>query len=774
MTPNRQLPLGVFALALTIAIAVLLIRGQVSTDMSGFLPAGNTLEQQFLLEGLRQGPAARVLLLGITGGDQPARIAASRALSEQLRSSGMFIRVENGLSPDLIGPDSLLLRYRYLLDPRPAAQLYSVASLRQALSERLDELVSYGGQLAEQQLRGDPTAAMQTLLGSFVRGGSSADVDEVWQSADQQTALLLLETRASGTDLDAQENNLQLISKTFAALNPGVLELQMTGAPMFAVASRSTITSDVRWLSIAATLLLAALLLVVFRSPLLLLLMTVPLGSGVLAGTAAVILLFGEIHGIALAFGITLLGVAIDYPIHLYSHVSAGQVADSARRIWPTLRLSVLTTAVGYSVLLLTEFPGLAQLGVFNLTGLIAAAVVTRWVLPAIPYRPRKLHGLGGFKRLAAIRLRPGPALLVCLAGTLLLVSGWWLRDHHNSFWDDSLAAISPLDSSLLAVDRSLRQASGASEVGQALIISAATPEQVLQSMEHIAPSLDALVAEGILQGYQLASDWLPSQASQQARQQALPHPDELLRRLSLASNDLGIRTAALQPFIQSIGDSRELPPLTLKKLQDSPLAVRLSPLLQPARQAWRGVIPLTGLADAERLRSRLAALSETAVSYVDQRATTEDMLTEFRRSALQQLAWGALVIILILLLALRSGRAIFQVALPIALALLATLAGLRLLDISLSLFNLIALLLVAGIGIDYALFFARSSRLKNDLETSARTLQSITVSALSSLIVFGLLAQSSIPVLHMLGVTVALGVACSFLLTFIGSRASV
>jgi len=92
-------------------------------------------------------------------------------------------------------------------------------------------------------------------------------------------------------------------------------------------------------------------------------------------------------------------------------------------------------------------------------------------------------------------------------------------------------------------------------------------------------------------------------------------------------------------------------------------------------------------------------------------------------------------------------------------------------LGVSLSLFNLVALLLVTGISIDYALFFAHSGDDKLGHQRKACTLQSIVVSACSSLIVFGLLTYSTIPVLQTLGLTVTVGVFCSFILTFIGSR---
>jgi predicted exporter len=102
-------------------------------------------------------------------------------------------------------------------------------------------------------------------------------------------------------------------------------------------------------------------------------------------------------------------------------------------------------------------------------------------------------------------------------------------------------------------------------------------------------------------------------------------------------------------------------------------------------------------------------------------------------------------------------------------------LALLHGLGVALTLFHLIALVLAAGLGLDYALFFERSAQV-DDVESAAeqrRTLHALLVCVASTALVFGLLALSTIPVLNALGGTVALGVAVHFCLALLlaGSR---
>jgi predicted exporter len=100
-----------------------------------------------------------------------------------------------------------------------------------------------------------------------------------------------------------------------------------------------------------------------------------------------------------------------------------------------------------------------------------------------------------------------------------------------------------------------------------------------------------------------------------------------------------------------------------------------------------------------------------------------------------------------------------------VLLALSTSLGLLHLLGESLTLFHIIALMLVLGIGMDYSLFFNR-----REVSGWERyyTLQALFICALSTAIVFSLLGFSSIPVLHAIGQTVTIGVVASFVLTLL------
>jgi predicted exporter len=101
--------------------------------------------------------------------------------------------------------------------------------------------------------------------------------------------------------------------------------------------------------------------------------------------------------------------------------------------------------------------------------------------------------------------------------------------------------------------------------------------------------------------------------------------------------------------------------------------------------------------------------------------------------------------------------------AAPILGALLVVVAVLALLGQRLTPFHLAALLLAAGVGIDYALFLGTTAR-QNAAE-ARQTLAAVFNCTMTTLLTFGLLGFCATPVLRGIGLTVAIGVVAAFLL---------
>lgn len=740
--------------ALLIASVWIIFRIPVKSDLTAFLPAAATPAQELLLAQLQEGAGGRVVLIGIEGAQPEVLAHTSRELSLRLNASGLFGHVNNGES--LEAAREFVMRHRYLLSPTVSKERFTESALKSALEEGLQLLASPAGTLVKDALPADPTLEHLQILAALNPRQGPASEFGVWFSRDGKQALMLAETRAAGSDLDSQQKAIETISSNFAEIG-GQTKLLLTGPAVFATESRATIEGEAWRLSMAATLLVVVILFCVYRSAFPVLLTALPVVSGLIIGIAAVALGFGVVHGLTLAFGATLIGEAVDYPSYVFTHARRGEpLARTLTRIWPTLRLAVLTTVFGALAMLLSSFTGLSQLGLLTVSGVVIAGLTTRFVLPAIAPR------VSVSARIISARAFAVLAVLKCgafLLWVLVLASFAVLAFNHERIWDDDIANLSPISPAAKRLDQELRSELGAPDARYLLVIAGASKHEALRLSEQKASWIDGLVASGVISGYELAATILPSVETQEARRAALPDSEELKRNLTAAAQGLPFREGVFAPFIADVARAKKGALIDEAILRDSPLALKVDSLLFAASGRWFALAPLTGVADAQALAR--AAEQQNDIRLLDLKSEAIELIASYRSESLGATALGMVAIVAVLAFGLGSMRRAARVLTPVFAAVVIDLGALVVLGERLTLFHLVSLLLVVGIGLNYSLFFNRPPR---DGEDRRRTLTSLLVCSSTTISAFGCLAFSTTPVLHAIGVTVALGALLSLL----------
>lgn len=759
MTAARW-PVLVWVALITGALWLTATRLSIHSELGDLLPEGTTATQRLLLTQVRSGLAGRMLLLAIEGAPPDELAGLSKTLGEGLRGHAQIDFVGNGMQALSLEERQVLFRARYLLSRTVHAETFSADSLHAALEQRLDELRSPLASMVKEYIPTDPTGEFLGILQSWSGWESPAKHRGVWMSADRHRALLVVETKAAGFDADAQEAIQQDIRASFRRVADGSspsARLLMSGPGVFTVEIQRTIEREVWWLSTVAATLVVLFLYASYRSWMLVMLSLIPLSSGILAGMVAVNSWFGFVHGITLGFGITLLGVVDDYPIHLFSHLTQRDSAQvTMRGIWPTMRLGVLTTAIGFSSLLLAGFPALAQLGLFALAGLGTAALVTRWVLPVcIPagFVPREIRTdlLGTMAHLS--KAQAVVPVAVVLATSVLIWSD-------TPLWEGDLAKISPVSEEKKLLDQQLRGEMGAPDMRDFIVIEAATQEDLLQRSEAVMPQLDRVRDAGTLEGYDLVSRYLPSRSVQQQRQQALPERAALEGQFGEAVKGLPFAPGLFAPFLAEVEAARRQPFVDRESFRGTPLGLKIEALMLEQHGRWLAIAPLRGLVDRQGLKATVAGWGE-AVTYVDLKEESNRLMMDYRNRTMQLLGWGTIAIAGALAIGLKSLSQLWRVLVPILAGLIVVVGMLNLSGESLSLFHVATLLLVVGLGLDYALFF---NRVEDQGEERRRTVFGLLVCSATTVLVFGVLACSSIPVLHAIGLTAACGSLTCFL----------
>ena len=790
MTPQRAQIAALWIVCLAVA-CIVVARARYITDLSAFLPAKPTAAQRLLVDQLRDGPVSRLILIAVDGADAGARTQASVAIASRLRGDPRFSSVNNGEPVTAERDREFLFQHRYLLSDRVTAERFSATGLRAAIKDTIDDLASPAGLLLKSLLPNDPTGEMMHIIDELERTPAPATSGGVWVSPDGARALIVAQTAAGGSDIDAQADAILAVRAAFAAVpresppgNARPLQLTLSGPGVFAVAARAKIERAAVRLSIAGSLLVVTLLFAVYRSLPALALGLMPVVSGALVGIAAVALGFGAVHGITLGFGITLIGESVDYSIYFFVQSRRSPQGPAAtlswqQAWWPTIRLGALTSVCGFASLLPSGFPGLAQLGAYSISGLVAAALVTRHVLPALlpagfairdvaPLGVRVAAVLQPFRRLAGLKV-------VALSAIVALSALAILHRHGAALWNRELSALSPISIEDQNMDARLRGDLGAADVRNLVVVAGPTLDDALAGAERAAQALTPLVDAQAIGGFDSPANYLPSAETQAARRGSLPDPSTLRDNLRKATDGLSVDSERLQPFLSDVEAARRAPPVTAQDLEGTSLRAGFEALVLHEKDRWNVLLPLhpaVGQAiDITRVAAALQTARVPAARALDLKGESDALYAGYLSEAIHLSLAGALGLVLLLSIALRSPLRVVKVLAPLALAVLTVAAGLALCAVQLTILHLVGMLLIVAVGSNYALFFDRQARV-HEAGSESLTLASLVIANLSTVMGFGLLSFSQVPVLVALGTTVAPGAFLALLFAAVLSRA--
>lgn len=743
-------------------------RVTVDGDVGRFISAAAPNPQLELGLALQRGPAGQLVIVSIEAPTSTEAARASRTLVEALRKSGHFSSIHNGEYGSLAEEFAPLIPYRYVLSDRLTSSTFSESNLKRSLQEAEAMLGDARAWLVERLLPIDPTLETLHLAQQWSGAGNVPLVHGVWFTRDLRRGLILGVTRASGSDAAGQQAAASAIDDAAAALRTassgGSLRVQATGLGLLSAKARQLTRSRVELLGWISGTLVFVILYLGYRRFLPVALSLVPAALGIAAGLAATSWWFGDVNILAVAFACILIDEGSDYPSYLLTQARRGWTVDAeALRVWPTLRLAMLTSVAAFAVLLFAQFQGLQQLGLLCSVGLLVAGISARWLLPALlgrryeaTWEPPRLARFPALAQASDVpswwkRLRPGLILAPVLAALTLALS--------PALWDDGVASINPLPADVIAADRELRGLAGLPQDQSVLLLRGESSEEILQAEETLLPFLLDLRKQGRLEGFDLAARYLPSLTTQQLRQAAIPDAGTLQSRLQRAVVDTGFNDTAFDPFLEQAERARTQA-LDHRQIPAGLFRTRVEGLLIPAGDGWAGLVPIQGeIPRNELLRLAGEQLSGRAVSVEWFEPRTE--LSALLKAVRERLAWLLLacfaVVAVVVAVALRSARRAANVMRPVFVTLLLTAALAHALFGSLSVFHLVALMLVLGLMTNYSVFLAVPQP-ATAMEPSLTTF-SLLIASATTLAVFGALALSGIRVVTAVGQTVVVGI---------------
>ncbi|MCL1824397.1 MAG: MMPL family transporter [Betaproteobacteria bacterium] len=744
--------LGVLALlAVALLAHTLPWRGQIDTDLLALLPVDerNPHAEAALKTLTQHGERELVLLLDAPDADMAQR--AAHQVRENLRDAPLVPQAPQAqieAMRDLYFPHRTGLvtdqDMRWIADSEPPAQAQRALALAyqlfagSTLNWRDDPFGFFGNWMLQ--------------LGAASPARPYGDTLMV-QAEGRHYAVLLYQLTQSAFSSDLQARlaaDLATVQNDLAQHFPDV-QLLRAGVVLHATAAAQQAQFEMSLIGSGSLLCCVLLAWAVFRNFTALRLILLSISAGALVALSLTWLLFDRLHALTLVFGASLIGVAVDYGVlvlaqHLDDSGAPGRWPRFCRLLSP-LALVLIAPALAYLGLLLMPFPGMRQMACFAVSGIAGAwLTIMLWYpyllpssLPVTPLAKRLMQALQHWPR-----WRAAPAQWLIAALTFIAIGTGIAQLKTN----DDIRSLVNSNPELLREHLDVSKALQLPSPAQLFLITGATSEEVLQHEEALLAKLAPLFATGKLTGYDAISRWLPSQQRQQAAQQAQQTLTEaraaLAKELELPNDWIAIPRAA---------------PLTADEWLAQPATASLRYLWQGRNVQdgrYSSIVLLKGLHDADTAH-QLATFNDEHTQWVDKTAEVSSLMGRYR-TLLSSVLIAAYALVPLALLAFFR-RQTWRVIMPSLLATLGTLAIMGYAGIPLQLLNVLTLLLVFGMGIDYGLFLVAQ-------KSDARAFLAICVAASLTLLSFGLLAVSSTPALKTIGLTTVLGIGLAWLAT--------
>ncbi|MCW8328971.1 MMPL family transporter [Photobacterium sp. SDRW27] len=716
-----------------------------------------------LLPENRQDPAAEAafsrvaasmsdkVLFVIGSQNKPELFSAAEQFSQELSSIGMFssITAKVSQSQQQAWGELYFPKRAHLLTPEQKARLQNEP--QQQVQAVLQALYNPFSGVTGQELQADPFLLFRDYLSQLGHHAGNVTLKNGFLTTNYQGkeyVLLSADLEGSAYSLALQEKIPALAELETSIRESYGVEVLHTGVIFYAAHGTASAKGEISTIGLGSLLGVITLLLVVFRSPLPLALALLSIGCGLLTAFVTTVAVFGKVHLFSLVFGASLIGVSIDYAFHfLTERLAAGQSWDARqglKHIFAAISLGLTMSLIGYLCMMIAPFPGLQQLSLFSAAGLAAAyATVVCWY-PVLAARPGKSVAIPMTGIMAAwLRGWMKPSVRLGVPALCLAVAAVGL---YRASYNDDIRQLQALPVDLKQQEETIKAITGVSGSQQMLLVKAANEQALLVQLERVGDKLAKFTQQGILEGYQSIHQYVPSEQTQAQNYQLI---EQLYRQ----------QGPALAQQLKLHGDiviEQQFSPLTVDDFVRSPASA-------PLRFLWLGelegqqsaVILLKGVSKAEIIQT--FAAENHAVSYLDKAEEVSSIFAEYRQRITELLFAAAGVILTILSWRYGLGKA-FRVIAPPAIACCVGIAVTGFLGTPLNLFNLLGLFLILGIGIDYTLFFAEQSKADS-------TLLAISLSAVTTILSFGLLALSETQAIHSFGITVLTGILTAWLL---------
>jgi len=810
----------IMAIFLTAVSIMAALQIKLNLSLFSLLPSDRPEVQRFF--EITEEVGFQSLLISVIEVDEtldvPAITEFMDTLAEQYAESPMITKVDYRRDPEQLLNmfDTLLASVPLLLTTENLQRLaenLTNETIEQKVRENRQLLMTPLGPAGKRMLTMDPLGIGELLFSTlqipFHQKGGLKETG-LYRTKDKHIYFMFLTPTEPPQDIVFSKNLMQeiyVIEKQVLGnisnhlnFSKTAIHVRHTGGYPIAVKDEAITRLDIKVTLITSFVCVMLLFFISFRTPGILLLVSVPLVMSLFWTMGFAGIVFQQLNILTCLFACVLIGLGIDFAIHVVNRFFDPEIADldELSRLEYTLQetgmgifVGGITTAMAFYAVGLSDFKGFKELGLLTGTGILFCLLAMLVLLPACLVwlaSTGRFHGkrnLADFfltPLLVAIKNHPKRTLiLTALCTGVLIMTGFQVK------FDDNLKNFRPSDSSVLQLQDKVTTWLGGSTGTVLLTTTGSSEEDVMEREAAMVRALQPLKEQGDISKIIATSQFLLSPAQQKnniAWMQSHPKSFDLHRiqqSFENALNKYGFRSTDLydrymEQLAEGFSRTSALLPSHLRTSTLNPFLSRLS--FQKSNQFTAIVylhptVDLWSYEDTILFKNQiLQNLSQAGIDPASFHLTGANILTgELKGLILQNLktslGLATLCIMVILWIYFRNIRDLFLSVLPLLIGMSILMGLMTLLRVDFNFLNIMVIPMIIGIGIDDGVHFTNTFRhpdYHSPLRGWFQTGRAVVLTSLTTIAGFGSIILSHYPGLKSMGIVAVIGITgCLF-----------
>ena len=636
-------------------------------------------------------------------------------------------------------------------------------------------LISPSGIVSKDMILKDPLGLSFIGLKKLRQLGVTDDFvlkDGFLVSKDEKNILLFITPKFSSSETSENSKfakDLYALQNSMNQKYSGKVSCEYFGAALIAVANAQQIKKDIQFTVGIALTLLILVFIVFYRKLYVPIILFVPTIFGGLLAVALLYLIRGEISAISLGIGSVLLGVTLDYSLHILTHIRNNETTESLYKdVTEPILMSSLTTALAFLCLLFLDSQALQDLGIFAAVSVLGASVFALFFIPLVYKNPlSRKQQVNVLDKVADYPFHKSKWLLIGL-GLVLMVS---IFTYHKVEFNKDISKLNYEPAEIKTAMLHLDELTDISSKSVYLATYGKSVESTLQLNDSIHGTLELLKEEGKISSFSSIGALVHSQRDQRkniAQWEQFwngKRKDSLTSNLIESGEERGFKPTTFTRFYTFLDENFE----TLKPEDYQRIPSVLLEDYITTEADFTTITTLIKLEDenASDIKNTFREIPNTIV--IDRQEMNETFLGNLKNDFNSLIGYCLLAVLLILFLFFRSFSLTLVTAVPIFLTWFLTLGIMGLFHIQFNIFNIIISTFIFGLGIDYSIFMTKG--LLKELRTGEKVMAthktSIMLSVLTTILGVGVLVFAKHPALYSISIVSIIGIFSAMITAF-------